>query len=63
MVVEVEHPKLGKLKNIASPIKYSRTPLKIRSFAPKVGQHTKEILKSLKYSDEDIKVLKKEKIL
>ena len=63
MVVEVEHPKLGKLKNVASPIKYSRTPLKIRSFAPKVGQHTKEILKSLNYSDEDIKALKKEKIL
>jgi len=63
MVVELEHPKLGKIKNIASPIKYSRTPLTIRGFAPKIGQHTKDILKSLNYSNEDIKTMKKEGVL
>lgn len=63
MVVELEHLKLGKIKNIASPIKYSRTPLKIRSLAPKVGQHTKEILRSLNYSEEDIRTMKKERML
>ncbi|MCP4764050.1 MAG: CoA transferase, partial [archaeon] len=62
MVVEQDHPKLGKIKNIASPIKYSRTPLKIRSLAPKIGQHTKEMLRSMNYSEEEIKALKKEKI-
>jgi len=63
MVVEMEHPKLGKIKNIASPIKYSRTPLNIRSLAPKKGQHTIEILQSLGYSDSDIKEFKKNKML
>ena len=58
MVVELDHPKLGKIKNIASPIKFSRTPLKIRSLPPKVGQHTKEILKTLNYSDEEIRKFK-----
>ena len=62
MVVEMDHPILGKIQNIASPIKYSRTPLTIRSFAPKTGQNTEEILESLGYSVEQIQNFKKEKI-
>lgn len=63
MVVNTNHPKLGELKNIVSPIKMSRTPLNIRTIAPKVGQHTKEILKSLNYNEEEISKLKKEGII
>jgi crotonobetainyl-CoA:carnitine CoA-transferase CaiB-like acyl-CoA transferase len=59
MVVELDHPKLGKIQNIGSPIKFSRTPLTIRSLAPKIGQHTNEILKDLDYTDEDIRNFKK----
>ena len=59
MVVTLDHPKFGKVQNIASPIKYSRTPLSIRNLAPKTGQHTKEFLKSMNYSDEEIKQLKR----
>ena len=62
MVVDIDHPKLGKIQNIASPIKYSRTPLTIRSNAPKIGQNTKEILDSLGYSAEQIKNFKKDGI-
>ncbi|KKK41373.1 hypothetical protein LCGC14_1013180 [marine sediment metagenome] len=59
MVEEIDHPKLGKIKNVGSPIKYSRTPLSIRSIAPKIGQNTVEILNSLGYSEEQIKELTK----
>ncbi|GAI41292.1 unnamed protein product, partial [marine sediment metagenome] len=62
MVVDIDHPKLGKIQNIASPIKYSRTPLTIRSNAPKIGQNTNEILDSLGYSAEQIKNFKKDGI-
>ncbi len=62
MVVKLNHPKFGEIQNIASPIKMSRTPLSIRSLAPKVGQHTNEILKSLNYSDEDIRQFKRKGI-
>ena len=63
MVVNLKHEKLGEIPNVASPIKMSRTPLYIRSLAPKIGQHTKEILKSLNYSDEDIRTFKKRGII
>ncbi|TFG22998.1 MAG: CoA transferase [Promethearchaeota archaeon] len=63
MVVEMDHPVLGKIKNIASPIKMSRTPPTIRSPAPKIGQNTAEILKQLNYTDEDIQNFKKNKII
>jgi crotonobetainyl-CoA:carnitine CoA-transferase CaiB-like acyl-CoA transferase len=63
MVVEIDHPKLGKIHNVASPIKYSRTPLTIRSIAPKIGQNTKEILTDLGYSVEQIRTYKKNGII
>jgi len=63
MVLEFEHPKFGNVQNIASPIKYSRTPLKIRSLAPKIGQQTKEILKKLGYLDNEIRDFKKKGII
>lgn len=63
MVVEIDHPKLGKIQNVASPIKYSRTPLSIRSIAPKIGQNTKDILADLGYSIEQISIYKKNGVI
>jgi crotonobetainyl-CoA:carnitine CoA-transferase CaiB-like acyl-CoA transferase len=59
MVIDISHPKFGKIQNVGSPIKFSRTPLTLRSLAPKTGQDTNDILKELNYTDEDIKSLKK----
>jgi len=47
MVVEVEHPRAGKLKVTGTPMKFSRTPCKIEKACPDVGQDTEEILKNL----------------
>ena len=63
MVVELPHPKFGKIHNINSPIKYSRTPLSIRNIAPKIGQNSKEILQWLNYTPEEIKGFKKRGVL
>jgi crotonobetainyl-CoA:carnitine CoA-transferase CaiB-like acyl-CoA transferase len=47
MVVEVEHPRAGKLRVTGTPMKFSRTPCKIEKACPDVGQDTEEILKNL----------------
>lgn len=59
MVKEVNHPRLGKVKQVGIPTKFSLTPGRIRTTAPLPGQHTVKILKDLGYSQKEIKRLKK----
>jgi len=59
MVVDVQHPKAGKVKALGLPIKFSDTPGSVRSAAPLLGQHTRAVLMSLGYSDQEIKALEK----
>jgi crotonobetainyl-CoA:carnitine CoA-transferase CaiB-like acyl-CoA transferase len=54
MVQELDHPKYGQIKQIGMAIKMSATPGEVRSFAPLLGEHTKEILKGLGYTPKDI---------
>jgi len=54
MVVEIDHPTLGKVKQVGIGIKLSETPGVVRSIAPKPGQHTDEIMMSLGYTRDGI---------
>jgi formyl-CoA transferase/CoA:oxalate CoA-transferase len=40
MTVELEHPTIGPLRILGTPLKLSRTPASIRSAPPTLGQHT-----------------------
>ncbi len=51
MVVEVEHPKAGRQRNIGTPVKLSATPGGVRRPAPVLGEHTAEILAELDARD------------
>ncbi len=55
MLVEIDHPTVGKFKNIGIPVKLSQTPATIRHAPPLLGQHTDEVLASFGYSREEIK--------
>ncbi len=57
MIVEVDHPKIGRMKNMGSPVKASGEFTRIRMPAPWLGQHTDEVLKSLGYKDGQIAAL------
>jgi CoA:oxalate CoA-transferase len=47
MLVEVEHPRIGRLKLPDTPVKLSRTPGGIKGPSPALGQHTYEVLSAL----------------
>lgn len=55
MMVQLEDPELGVLKNIGIPVKLSRTPGSIRHRAPELGEHTYEIMSEFGFSEEEIK--------
>jgi len=64
MIVEVEHPKAGKLKMPGIAIKLSETPGEIRSAAPLLGEHNRELLKEFfDYDDKVIDALIEEGVL
>ena len=43
MVVEMDHPLVGKVRNIGNPIKLSETPVSYRKHPPILGEHNDEI--------------------
>ena len=63
MLVEMDHPTIGKIKNIGFPVKLSRTPAAVRRPPPLLGQHTEDLLKELGYGPQEIETLRKEKII
>jgi CoA:oxalate CoA-transferase len=64
MIVEVEHPRAGKLRVTGTPMKFSRTHCKIEKACPDVGQHTAEILSGmLGMSSESLKELSKSGVI
>jgi crotonobetainyl-CoA:carnitine CoA-transferase CaiB-like acyl-CoA transferase len=63
MVVDVEHPTLGRIRALGSPIKMSATPPDVRRRAPRLGEHTGEVLRELGLSDDEIATLKRERAI
>jgi len=60
---EVEHPKLGRFKVVNQAVKLSRTPAKLVSATPEVGQHTEEILRELEYTEQQVKAMRERGVI
>ncbi|MFA5914906.1 MAG: CoA transferase [Burkholderiales bacterium] len=57
MVVDMEHPIIGRMKTIGMPIKSTGELTSIREPAPWLGQHSAEVLRSIGYAGDDIAAL------
>lgn len=64
MIIDVEHPGVGKVPLVGIPIKYSKTPGRVKTVHPKVGQHNEEIYCNLLgRSPEELAKLKEEGVI
>jgi crotonobetainyl-CoA:carnitine CoA-transferase CaiB-like acyl-CoA transferase len=63
LIGEIEDPVAGKFKQIAPTVRLSSTPGEIRLPPPRLGEHTREILSGLDYSDEMVESLVRDKVI
>src|SRR5881628_2832174 len=63
MIVDVEHPTQGRVRQIGVAIKLSDTPGTIRSAAPMPNEHTEDVLKDLGLSVAEIADLRKKRVV
>ncbi len=54
---KLEHPTEGTIQQARPPARFSESPATIHRLPPRLGQHTREILAEVGYSDSDIDAL------
>jgi crotonobetainyl-CoA:carnitine CoA-transferase CaiB-like acyl-CoA transferase len=57
LLVETDHPSAGWLRQTRAAARFSATPPEIRRGAPRLGEHTRAILKELGYTEAEIAAL------
>jgi len=64
MVVETQHSRVGTLKVVGTPMKFSKTPCRIERGCPDLGEHTVEVFSDLLgLSGREIQELRKSKAI
>jgi CoA:oxalate CoA-transferase len=58
MAIEVDQPDYGPIRMVGFPIKFERAPCEVRKPAPRLGEHSVEILTEIGYAEADVARLK-----
>ena len=54
MIAELDHPTLGRIPTLGSPIKMSETPPVVGAHVPRLGEHTREVLGEAGLTESEI---------
>ena len=57
MVVDTDHPTLGRVRTLGTPLKMSDTPLVTGRPAPLLGEHTEQVLQEAGFTPDEIAAL------
>jgi crotonobetainyl-CoA:carnitine CoA-transferase CaiB-like acyl-CoA transferase len=57
MAVAVDHPTLGRLQTLGTPMKLSETPLQVGRRAPLLGEHTAQVLRAFGFTEGEMRPL------
>jgi crotonobetainyl-CoA:carnitine CoA-transferase CaiB-like acyl-CoA transferase len=63
LFTEVDHPKLGPVRQIAFPVQMSATPGRVRTPPPELGEHTDSVLRELGYHGAAIAELRQKGVV
>lgn len=63
MLVEQEHPRAGRFKTIGVPVRLEKSPGRILTPAPTLGQHTEQILREAGYSEGEVRDLRERRVI
>ncbi len=63
MIVELEHPALGLVKSLATPVHLADTPLVYHRHPPRLGEHSDEVAAEMGYSADEVEALRAEGVL
>jgi len=62
--IDVPHPQLGSMPQIASPLRLSKSPVTYQNAAPSLGQHTETVLAELlNLASQQTAILRKKKVI
>ena len=61
--IELDHPIAGKMPLVASPMRFSGTPIEHTMAPPTLGQHTEDVLRSLGKSESELARLRTDGIV
>lgn len=62
-IMTFDHPKAGKVRVLAHPVRYNESAPPLRRIPPDLGEHTGEILSELGYSPETVQQLESNRII